>query len=293
MAERYSGPYSPDPRSQPPGGLPPVSPPRPRASRAGRARWLYLGGFFFVLTAFWQEPAGLALDLAAFALLTLAARLTRDGILAAEEFAARTAARRPAIPRKLFAAVLTGAGLFAGGYVAGASPVNPLLFAVLGLALHLAAFGPDPMRDKGAEGVDPFQRDRAARLVSEGEAYLAAMKDAILRAGDPRLTARVERFQASARQLFDRIQADPRDLTAARRFLGVYLMGARDATQRFADLWLQSHDATARAAWEALLGDLEAGFAQHAQALLSGDRADLDLEIDVLRDRLRRDGIAV
>ncbi len=296
MAERYSGPYSPGPQgaSAPRGQVPPVSPPsRSRPSRAGRAGWLGLAAVPFLLTAFFQTPVVLACHLAAAACLIFAARLTREGIRAAEAYDARPAARRPALPRKILGAVLTGLGLALGAFDPGASLVNPILFAGMGFFLHLGAFGPDPLRDKGAEGIDSFQRDRAARIVTEAEGYLRAMSDAIQRANDPRLTRRVEAFQGSARDMAARIEADPRDLAAARKYLGVYLMGARDATARFADVWAQSRDATAKAAWEQLLSDLEAGFARQSQALLSGSRADLDLEIDVLRDRLRRDGVTV
>ncbi len=293
MAERFSGPYSPDPQSAR-GTVPPVSPPpRTRPSRAGRAGWLGLAAAPFLLSAFFQTPALLATHLAAAGCLILAARVTREGIRAAEAYEARAVARRPALPRKILGAGLTGLGLALGAFDPSALPANPFLFAAMGFFLHLAAFGPDPLRDKGAEGIDTFQRDRAARIVTEAEGYLRGMSDAIARANDPRLTRRVEAFQTSARDMAARIEADPRDLTAARKYLGVYLMGARDATARFADLWSHNRDASARAAWEQLLADLEAGFARQSQALLSDSRADMDLEIDVLRDRLRRDGVTV
>ena len=34
---------------------------------------------------------------------------------------------------------------------------------MLGAGLHFFSFGPDPLRDKGMEGVDEFQTDRVAR----------------------------------------------------------------------------------------------------------------------------------
>lgn len=294
MAERYSGPYSPDPKAADAshGMVPPVSPPpAARPSRVGRAGWLVLAALPFLLTAFFQEPVALAGHLAAAALLVAAAGLTREGVRAAEAYEARATARRPALPRKLLGAVLTGLGLALGAYDPAASLANPLIFAVLGLLLHLGAYGVDPLRDKGTEGMDSFQRDRAARIVTEAEGYLRGMSEAIARTNDARLLHRVATFQASARDMAARIEADPRDLTAARKYLGVYLMGARDATARLADLWAQSHDPAARQAWELLLTDLEAGFARQSQALLSNSRTDMDLEIDVLRDRLRRDGV--
>ncbi|MCU0911708.1 MAG: 5-bromo-4-chloroindolyl phosphate hydrolysis family protein [Rhodobacteraceae bacterium] len=289
MAQRFGGRHSP---GGPPGGEAPGAFRGKRRTRAGgRVNLLFFAPVPFALTAFGQEPVGLALNLGAFALLILAAWLTREGILAQEAYEARTISRRPAIPRKLFASVLTGVGLFVGGYAPGASLLDPVIFAALGFVLHLFAFGPDPMRDKGMEGVDRHQSDRVARAVDEAERHLAAMKDAILRAGDRQLEARVDRFQATAREMFRTVERDPRDLTAARRYLGVYLLGARDATVQFADLYGRTRDAKVRADYEALLGDLETNFAARTRTLLQDNRAALDVEIEVLRERLQREGI--
>ncbi len=194
-------------------------------------------------------------------LLLLAAWLTREGIKAQRAYDARRVARRPAIPRKLFAACLTGAALMTATMDWTASFVYPYLFGMVGAFLHLGAFGMDPTRAKGMEGVDQFQTDRVARAVDEAEKYLAAMKDAILRARDPLLEARVDRFANIARSLFRTVEGDPGDLTAARKYLSVYLMGARDATVKFADVYASNKSATARADYEALLGDLETNFA--------------------------------
>lgn len=287
MAQRYGGKHSPIPKTQDGRPLPTGPFEGKRRSRAGgRVNLLFAAPALFVLRAFTGDPTGLALNLAAFALLIGAAFLTREGILAQEAYDARKIAKRPAIPRKLFGSVLTGAGLFVGGLVAAPSLLNPILFGVMGVVLHYLSFGPDPMRDKGAEGLDSFQTDRVARAVDEAERYLAAMKDAILRAGDRTLEARVERFSASARSLFRTIEGDPRDLTAARKDIGVFLMGARDATVKFADLYAQTRSAKARADYEQLLSDLESHFAHRKEALLSNDRSDLDIEIQVLRERL-------
>jgi hypothetical protein len=288
MAERFGGKYSPGP----PGPAGDATAQPARASKMQRrTTFLFFVAIPFALTAFGQDPIGLIIDLTAFAALILAAWLTRDGVIAAEAWAARRVARRPMIPRKLFGTILTALGLFMGGFVPGQSLLNPVIFAVLGAALHAFAFGPDPMKDKGIDGIDPFQQDRVARVVDEAEKHLAAMREAVERVGDARLTARVDRFQATARQMFRTVEEDPRDLTAARTYLGVYLMGARDATVKFADLWTRSRDAGARTAYEALLDDLEAGYTERTKTLLVDDRSDLDVEIEVLRDRLARDGV--
>jgi len=291
MAQRYGGKYSPGdnpagvPRTGTPGGP-------ARRSRAGfRVNFLFLAPAPLVILAFFRDPVGLAFNLGAFGLLMLAAWLTREGLIAEEAFEARTVARRPAIPRKIMGSLLTGAGLFVAGFGSGQGIVNSAIFAILGTALHSMAFGLDPMKDKGLEGVDSFQTDRVARAVDEAEKHLAAMKDAILRTNDRVLERRVEHFQTTARRMFRQVEQDPRDLTAARRYLGVYLLGARDATVKFADIYSRTRDPKTRADYESLLDDLEKEFAARTEKLLLDDRTNLDIEIEVLRERLEREGV--
>jgi hypothetical protein len=287
MARRFGGKYSPDAAPQADEGAAPALPRARRSRAAGRARLLFFPAFAFLIPAFQGDPREMVISLVAAALVLLSAWLTQEGVKAQEAYDDRRVARRPAIPRKIFGAVVMAAALFTGGMLSQPGLLYPLLFAVLGAALHLFAFGPDPLRDKGLEGVDQFQTDRVARAVDEGEKYLAGMKDAILRADDRMLEGRVERFAAAARQLFRTIEGDPGDLTAARKYMSVYLMGARDATVKFADHYARTRDAAVRSEYEALLTDLETNFAQRTRALLADSHTDLDVEIQVLRERLK------
>ena len=119
------------------------------------------------------------------------------------------------------------------------------------------------------------------------------MADAIRRAGDRQLETRVDAFQATARDMFRTVEEDPRDLSQARKYLGVYLTGARDATVKFADLYARDRDPAVRADYVTLLDDLETNFAARTKRMLVTDRSDLDVEIDVLRDRLNRDNLHI
>ena len=69
------------------------------------------------------------------------------------------------------------------------------------------------------------------------------------------------------------------------------MLGARDATVKFAEVWSRSRDPQARADYETLLADLEQNFAARTQKLLLDDRTDLTVEIEVLRERLNREGV--
>ncbi len=283
MSKRFGGRYS-------PGASPDAPAPLARPHPVGaRVNLMFVLPFAFAIRGFFGDATWLAINLAAFGVLMLGAWLTRDGVVAQAAYDARAVARRPAVPRKAFGALCTGLGLGIAAFTGGVA--EAALFALLGFGLHLGAFGFDPMRDKGMEGIDSFQTDRAARAIAEAEAHLAEIATIIRRARDRALIERVEQFSASIRPLFRVIEHDPRRLNAARRYLGIYLTGARDATEKFADLYVRNRDAAARADYEALLDDLESRFEMRREALLADDRTQLDIEIEVLRERLEREGV--
>ena len=307
MAQRFGGKYSPDPSqsdtptSAPgkPGSDTAESPPHPNAYAGaqvdpvgGRVNALFAPALVMGILSLTSGAIGMTTGLVAAAALAAAAFLTREGLRAEAAYAARKVARRPALPRKMIASLLTGigAGIAVWRHEEG-GVIAPLLFGGVALVLHGLAFGIDPLRDKGTEGIDDFQQDRVARAVEEAEGYLREMTRAITRTGDRHMEQRVERFQKTARDLFRTVEEDPRDLTGARKYMSVYLMGARDATVKFADLYARNHDAQARTDYTALLDDLEQNFAARTRKMLQNDRSDLTIEIDVLRDRLRREGV--
>ena len=117
------------------------------------------------------------------------------------------------------------------------------------------------------------------------------MREAVSRIRDRRVEARLDQFIATARDMFRTVEDDPRDLTSARKYLGVYLLGARDATTKFVDIHLRDPHSGALTDYEALLDDLEANFTAKTKQFLKDDRSDLDVEIEVLRERLAREGV--
>ena len=292
MAQRYGGAHSPDAVGRAAGDAGPLANAKVRSGRT-RARIMFIPALPLFFMSLGKAPVEMAVDMASAGLLLLGAWLLQEGLKAEDAFHDRKIARRPAIPRKAFAAVLVALGV-TGAAMDGLSGLPMVvLYGVIAGVLHVLAFGLDPMRDKGMEGIDTFQTDRVARAVEAAEGHLAEIKDAALRAKDPVVMARVEGFQSAAREMIRTVEDDPRDLTAARKYLGIYLQAVRDATVKFADLFAATGDASARQEYFALLNDLQAGFAEKREKLLRSDRSDLDVEIEVLRDRMARDGIAV
>ena len=292
-ARRYGGRFSPDAR---PTGAPPARPfGNRRPSRVSmRARLMYLLPLPFLFHGLGQignAPAFVG-TIGPFAGLMLSAWLLNEGIRAADAYDARAVAKPPAIPRKLFAAVLTGASIFLAGLMSSGQGLGgALVFGLAAGAAHVLAFGLDPMKKKGLDGVDEFATERVARAIDQAEGLVRQTIDAARRISDRPLEARIERLCDQAREVFRGVEQDPRDLNRARTFLSVYLLGLRDATTKFADIWNRTRDPEARTKYEALLADLEKSFAAQRTHLLEDDRSDLDVEIEVLRERLQQDGL--
>ncbi|KZY29701.1 hypothetical protein A3731_05590 [Roseovarius sp. HI0049] len=293
MARKFGGKYSPESSDvQGPDETDAVLYRGARVDPAGaRANLMFLPAAVVLFTSITSGATGLALGAVAAGVLTLSAWMLRNGLRAEAAYNARKVARSPGIPRKLFSSVLAGLGIAVAAYKVEPGLVAPVIFGVVTTGLHVFSFGIDPMKNKGMEGVDQFQTDRVARAVDKAEAYLKEMWDAVQRAGDRQAEGRVERFQASVREMLRTVENDPRDLTGARKYLTVYLMGAKEATVKFADVYARSRDAKAREDYFGLLTDLEKNFNAKTRALLSDDSADLEIEIEVLRDRLEREGI--
>ncbi len=298
MAKKFGGKFSPDGTAQ--DGVREAVVDERKVNAAGaRSNILFVPGVVLAFLSLNEGALGLIMGLAlglimglgGAAVLTLAAWLTRDGLRATAAYEQRKVARKPALPRKMLGSALTGAGIAMASLSDDPSVLAAILYGVVAAGLHSAAFGIDPLRDKRMEGIDTFQQDRVAKVVDEAEAHLASMKDHIGSIGDRHLETRTEQFQAMARRMIRTVEEDPRDLTGARKFLGVYLMGARDAAAKFADLYKRNRDEDARGDFESLLADLEQNFAARTDKMLLDDRSDMDIEIKVLRDRLQREGL--
>lgn len=243
-------------------------------------------------------PLRTGLLLAAYGALVLGAGLLREGQRAAAAYEARTIARPPALPRKIMAAVFAGAGVALAAWLAAGGDdgldagrlIGSVVFGVLTGGAHLLAFGIDPLRAKGSgETLAAAELDRVAEALERAEERLVEIERLAQTMRDREIDTRVAQLNATVRDMIRMVEKDPRDMGRARRYLNVYLTGAHDATRSYAENRTRLTDPALRAEYLALLADLEAGFARGREALLRDDRTELEVEIEVLRERLAQE----
>ena len=261
-----------------------------------RARTLFIVPIPLFFMGVYSTFTGSAMEMVGrfggFALFFLAAWLLVEGQKAEHAYNEREVAKPPAFPRKLFATITTGlavavTSLF-GFEPMMNDPANAAIYSLAAALLHSISFGLDPMSAKGLDGYSPNEAKRLLEALERGERLMQETLAASKSFSNYALQQQVQRLVAEASSIFRAIEKDPRDLHRARKFMYVYLQGARDATVKLAKL--KAHGSTAEVNdYQQLLSDLQTRFIRQKETLLQNDRSDLDVEVEVLRERIKQD----
>jgi len=230
--------------------------------------------------------------LTAFAALVAGAYLNRRSLRERLVAPARQFSRSNAAPRAYLAALLVAAGTatVAAG-VLGHDTLVSAAFAVLAaVGFHLSYPLPVPRGPTPASR--PGQGDgRLAQALELAERRLIAIELAAEGVGNQELEERLRRIALLGRGILQVVADRPTELFRARRFLNVYLEGAERVASRYARTHRLLRAGVLESNFRTVLGDIEAAFERQRTALLEHDVEDLDVQIEVLRKQLQREGI--
>jgi hypothetical protein len=199
-------------------------------------------------------------------------------------------AELPEVPFKMISLVLTGTGATLAALAGGHSVISALPFTGFSMFGYLAFYGGDPKAPRVelpvVAGVDPVvvgqQLDQAYQRLRRIEAAAREMSV-------PEFHDRLTRISDIGRTILDEIRRDPRAAGRARRFLHLYLESVERVTEEYARTHRQVRDAALEQNFRQLLVETENSFAEQRRKLLETDVTALDVEIEVLSARLKRD----
>jgi 5-bromo-4-chloroindolyl phosphate hydrolysis protein len=218
--------------------------------------------------------------------------LTWRGLVAQARYFLGERLDPPAIPLKAVSAGLTalGTGLAAGAGGHGVAGIA--VFAGLAAVGYFCFYGRDPQRRRvelpAVAGVD---RDAVTAQLKQAYGRLQGIDAAARAIAVPEFVERLERIIRIGRQILAEIERDPRDAARARRFLNVYLDSAERVTAEYARTHRQIRNRPLEDNFRQLLVDMERTFADQHRKLLENDVMSLDVEIEVLSARLKREGV--
>jgi hypothetical protein len=223
--------------------------------------------------------------------------LVESGLRAEFDYARRAVAKAPRPPRKLFGAVAVGLGVLAGslGATSAGLPLS-LLFAALAGVGSVLAYGMDPAKDKGLAPElarkAGFTTEQVIEALAEAEAKLRDIEQLAGGLHNRELTARLNRIVAEGRAVLAQIEQDPSDLRRARRFLVTYLDGTRDVVRKYQAQQSDLADTELAENFRHVLDTVERVFLEQQEVLKRNETMDLEVQIEVLRTQLEREGVA-
>lgn len=176
----------------------------------------------------------------------------------------------------------------------GHHPVIAIAYAgVALLGCHLA-YGLDlPQRQAHDARQEPGQApDRHTRTtLAEAARTIGAIEQASRDIHQPELEGRLQRIAGLARAILALLEEDPRDVRRASKFLNVYLDGVQSVVSGYA----RTHDRVDAPAlderFRRALITIEDVFQEQQQTLLASDVDALDVQLEVLTEQLKREGI--
>jgi 5-bromo-4-chloroindolyl phosphate hydrolysis protein len=157
---------------------------------------------------------------------------------------------------------------------------------------HVAWFGRDLKSPRihvaVVEGVDA---DAVTRQLKQAYGRLRGIEAAAQGIGVPEFRERLARITGIGRTILGEIERDPREAPRARRFLNLYLDSAERITVDYARTHRQLRNQPLEQNFRKLLVDIEGTFAEQHKKLVERDLLSLDVDIDVLNARLKREGL--
>lgn len=245
--------------------------------------------------------AGSVVDVVALALALVlfygGMMLVEQGLAREADYRARELAKAPRPPRKLLGAVAVAAGAFVCSY--GASSDGLILALLYGAVAGIGcimAYGMDPSADKG---LDPalarkagVQTDQVIEAITEAEGKIAEIERWAGKLHNRELTGRLGRIVDQARRVLAQIEKDPSDIRRARRFLVTYLDGTRDVVQKYTAQQQDLAETELAGSFRHVLDTIEQVFTEQEEVLKRNETMDLEVQIEVLRTQLEREGVA-
>lgn len=285
-------------KPEPPHAYPRLEPaPAPRAvKRVPKVRLLYLLPIPLLVAALMGLAQGrldvVLVDGSVFALFMLAANLTQRGLRAAHAQQTLRFARLERFPLKTLGGLLTGlATALAAALALGQGVGLALAYAVVALLGFHFVYGFEALGRTRAIASDDERARKVAQALAEAEHKLIALERLANAIANQELRVRLHRIGVQGRRILDQIAARPTDLSRARKFLTVYLDGVEQVTDGYARTHQLADSLELEQNFRNVLVTVERVFDEQHQRLLKSDVLDLDVQIEVLKKQLEREGL--
>jgi hypothetical protein len=229
---------------------------------------------------------------ASYAVSVLGALVLRRGLIREARYLERPLALTPGPPLKALGAVLIGIATgLAAHLAAGHDAIIATLFGAGALIGTLLYYGLDPRKKSLPAGDFGIGLDELTSALKAAYAKLDGINDARRAIRSREFQDRLNTIVGHSQAILKEIEEDPRDLRRARKFLNIYLDGVLGVTRKFVAASAKGGAPELEQNYRALLMDMETVCKEQHEKLRQNDVVDLDIQIEVLSTRLKREGV--
>lgn len=267
--------------------------------KTGIARWLIglplpvMGLALIIETVSADIDAAIVL-LAAIALQLAGIGLVRQGLKTRQSGGVEAALNSPTLILSLGLVALVGA-LFltcVAGPAGVAQAAGVAVLGAIGLWLGLfTATGAESSTNGLREKVAGIDMADLRKQLAEAHGYVKRIRTSGAQLSSTKDQAQVDRIANQAESVLEGILADPGDIRRARRFMATYLERATTSVEHFAAAEAKGKAEAHRSDFNATLDVIEKSFADQKQRLDAEDSIDLEVQLDVLRKQMEREGL--
>lgn len=231
--------------------------------------------------------------LGALALLVGAAWSTWRGMKRDVEIERLGWSRIAPVPWKLIGSMASGLATAACSFfIIKNSGLSSVAVGVTTLAGVLLSYDIDGLFYRWTRGDPLSSRDReVTEAIQEARAKIDSIDAANRQIHNSEFKRRIRHIIRQAVDILTTIADDPTTLRKARKFLKVYLDGARRVTESYARIHQLNRQGELEDNFRNLLVTIEDTFAEQQKKLLEKDLLDLDIQIEVLTTQLKNEGV--
>ena len=236
--------------------------------------------------------SGTIINAAAFVGFMISASIARLGFKNEGKYHERSIARAPTTPYKTIAAIFLSVTT---GLTSWLSIGDSLLISLLvGLTTFIGFYlyyGLDPRKDKSGNIRLGVTTEELIKALEDAEVRIDAIESARQSISNINLNTQLKRITDKARGILKTIEADPKDLDRSRKFLKVYLDGAKKVTEGYAKAQDVEQAVDLNTNFSNVLDSIEKTFDKQQNELKKNNHFDLDVQIEVLKTQLKQEGI--
>lgn len=249
-----------------------------------------LASFIDLITA---QFGSFLVNTVASAMFLFAAIVSRKGFLQEVAEQHESFSKLKTLPFKTLGATLLGlATLWTAWLSVGHEPGMSILYGVGAFSAFALLYGLD-LRLNKKHSLDAFNGDNkeVKEALQKAHAKLLEIEQAMHVIQHPELKQRLQKIVALGQKILNEIANNPAYADSMRKFLNVYLDGAKSVVISYTKSHPEYTEHPLEANFRRILITIEDTFTKQYQKILEKDWHALDIQIEVLRTRLKHEGL--